>query len=187
VPGVNLTRAEALERSSVLKVHSYEIDLDLTSGAETFIVKTRIKFAGLKPGATTFIDAVGKRVITATLNGKDFDSKFDGESIFIPVIAAENDLYIELEANYSNSGEGLHRFQDPADGEVYLYSQHEVADARRTFPCFDQPNLKATFAISALAPSHWEVISNNPVASKNEVDGKTKWVFHRPPHFFLLI
>ncbi len=182
MPGVNLTRAEAKERSSILKVHSYEIDLDLTSGIETFIVKTRIKFAGLKPGASTFIDAVAKRVITSTLNGQSFESKFDGESIFIPAIAAENDLYIELEANYSNSGEGLHRFQDPADGEVYLYSQHEVADARRTFPCFDQPNLKATFTISALAPSHWEVISNNPVASKSEIDGKTKWIFTTTPH-----
>jgi aminopeptidase N len=181
VPGVNLTRAEAKERSSILKVHSYEIDLDLTSGTETFIVKTRIKFTGLKPGASTFIDAVGKQVISATLNDQPFDTKFDGESIFIPAIAAENDLYIEFEANYSNSGEGLHRFQDPADNEVYLYSQHEVADARRTFPCFDQPNLKATFAISALAPSHWEVISNNPVASKSEIDGKTKWVFTTTP------
>ena len=181
MPGVNLTRAEAKERSSILKVHSYDIDLDLTSGTETFIVKTRIKFTGLKPGASTFIDAVGKQVITATLNGQTFETNFDGESIFIPAIAAENDLYIELEANYSNSGEGLHRFQDPADNEVYLYSQHEVADARRTFPCFDQPNLKATFAISALAPSHWEVISNNPVESKTETDGKTKWVFTTTP------
>lgn len=181
MPGVNLTRAEAKERSSVVKVHSYEIDLDLTSGAETFISKTRIKFSGLKPGSSTFLDAVAKRVISATLNGQPFETNFDGESIFIPAVAAENDLYIELEGIYSNSGEGLHRFQDPADGEVYLYSQHEVADARRTFPCFDQPNLKATFSISALAPAHWEVISNNPVASKTKSDGKTKWVFTTTP------
>jgi len=181
VPGVNLTRAEAKERSSLIKVNSYEVDLDLTSGTETFIVKTRVKFKGLKPGASTFIDAVGKKVITSTLNGVEFDPKFDGESIFIPAIAAENDLFIEIEAIYSNSGEGLHRFQDPADGEVYLYSQHEVADARRTFPCFDQPDLKATFAISALAPTNWEVISNNPVQSKTDEGGKRRWVFTKTP------
>ncbi len=65
---------------------------------------------------------------------------------------------------------------------VYLYSQHETADARRTFACFDQPDLKATFAITALAPAHWEVISNNPVESQVEVDGgKKRWTFTRTP------
>ncbi len=181
MPGVNLTRAEAQERSALIKVHSYEIDLDLTTGDETFVSKTRIKFAGLKLGASTFIDAVGTRVIAATLNGQALDHKFDGESVFIPSLSAENDLYLEIESPYSKSGEGLHRFQDPADGEIYLYSQHEVADARRTFPCFDQPDLKATFAICALAPGHWEVISNNPVASKTTQGDKKHWVFTTTP------
>ena len=181
VPGVNLTRAEAQERSSLVKVHSYEVDLDLTTGAETFIVKTRVKFDGLKPGATTFIDAVGKSVIKAEFNGATFDTKFDGESIFLPPLAATNELYVEFEGIYSNSGEGLHRFEDPADGEVYLYTQHEVPDARRTFVCFDQPDLKATFAISALAPAHWEVISNNPVASTEVIGDKKKWVYTTTP------
>lgn len=183
MPGVNLTRVEAQERAALLTVHSYDIDLDLTQGAENFNVKTRVKFACKNPGATTFIDAVGKSVIKAELNGVAFDPQYDGESIFLPALAAENDLYVELEGIYSNSGEGLHRFQDPADNEVYLYTQHEVADARRTFVCFDQPDLKATYAISVLAPSHWEVISNNPVESKKDVDGKAHWVFTTTPKF----
>ena len=90
MPGVNLTRAEAQERSQLVKVHSYDVDLDLTVGAENFIVKTRVKFDGLKPGSTTFIDAVGKSVIKAELNGESFDPKFDGESIFLPPLAATN-------------------------------------------------------------------------------------------------
>ena len=94
--GINLTRAEAKERSALVKVHSYEIDLDLTTGDETFIVKTRVKFDGLQPGASTFIDAVGKRVISATLNGETFETKFDGESIFLPALAATNDLTLNL-------------------------------------------------------------------------------------------
>ncbi|MBI3428466.1 MAG: aminopeptidase N, partial [Actinobacteria bacterium] len=183
MPGINLTRAEAKERASLLKVHSYDIDLDLTSGTETFISKTVIKFTGLKPGAPTFIDAVGKRVISATLNGAALDvSDYDGQSILLPSIAAENELVLGIEAIYSKSGEGLHRFVDPADDEVYLYSQHEVADARRTFPCFDQPDLKATFSITTLVPSHWEVISNNPTKSVTEVGtDKKRWVFTTTP------
>ncbi len=181
MPGANLTRAEAQERSTIVKVHSYEVDLDLTVGAENFIAISRIKFDCLKPGATTFIDAVGKSVIKAELNGQAFDPKFDGETIFLPELAATNELYVEFEGIYSKSGEGLHRFEDPADKEVYLYTQHEVPDARRTFVCFDQPDLKATFAISATVPGHWEVISNNPVASKVEVGANKKWTFSTTP------
>ena len=176
VPGTNITQIEAAQRSEILKVESYKIDLDVTTGAETFLVKTTIKFAGLKPGATTFIDCVGKRVISAKLNGADFDPKFDGESIFLPAIAAENILEIEHEGIYSNSGEGLHRFVDPADGEVYLYTQFETGDARRMYACFDQPDQKATFTISTITPKHWAVISNYGIKSSNDIDGDRKHI-----------
>jgi aminopeptidase N len=174
VSGTNLKQIEAAQRSEAIKVASYKIDLDVTTGAETFLVKTTIKFAGLKPGATTFIDCVGKRVISAKLNGADFDPKFDGESIFLPAIAADNTLEIEHEGIYSNSGEGLHRFVDPADNEVYLYTQFETGDARRMYACFDQPDQKATFAISTITPKHWEVISNYGIEGTKDLDGDRK-------------
>jgi aminopeptidase N len=176
VPGTNIKQAEAAERSGLIKVSSYRIDLDLTTGAENFRVKTRIAFAGLKPGATTYIDCVGSKVISAKLNGVDFDPKFDGETIFLPAIAAENILEIEHDGIYSNSGEGLHRFVDPADDEVYLYTQFETGDARRMYPCFDQPDQKATFTISTITPKHWEVISNYSVESSRELDGDKKFI-----------
>ena len=174
--GTNITQIEAAERSELIKVSSYKIDLDLTTGAETFLVKTTVEFAGLKPGATTFIDCVGKRVISAKLNGADFDPKFDGESIFLPAIAANNVLEIEHEGIYSNSGEGLHRFVDPADNEVYLYTQFETGDARRMYACFDQPDQKATFTISTITPKHWEVISNYGIEATKDLDGDRKHI-----------
>ena len=174
--GTNITQIEAAERSELIKVSSYKIDLDVTTGAETFLVKTVINFAGLKPGATTFIDCVGKRVISAKLNGVDFDPKFDGESVFLPAIAAENVLEIEHEGVYSHSGEGLHRFVDPADDEIYLYTQFETGDARRMYACFDQPDQKATFSISTITPKHWEVISNYGIESTKDVDGDRKHI-----------
>jgi aminopeptidase N len=175
VPGVNLTRDEASTRSTLVKTHSYRIDLDLTTSAETFIAKTTVKFAGLKPGQSTFIDAVGKRVVTATLNGAAFDVKdYDGQTIHLPALAAENELFLEIEANYSNTGEGLHRFVDPADNEVYLYTQFETGDARQMYACFDQPDQKATFTISAITPKHWEVISNYDIDSVTDVGSDSK-------------
>ena len=90
MPGVNLTRDEAATRSTLVKTHSYRIDLDLTTSAETFIAKTTVKFAGLKPGESTFIDALGKRVISASLNGASFEVKdYDGESIHLPAQCAQ--------------------------------------------------------------------------------------------------
>ena len=174
--GTNITQIEAAQRSEVIKVSSYKIDLDLTTGAETFLVKTTVNFAGLKPGATTFIDCVGKRVISAKLNGADFDPKFDGETVFLPALAADNVLEIEHEGIYSNSGEGLHRFVDPADNEVYLYTQFETGDARRMYACFDQPDQKATFTISTITPKHWEVISNYGIEATKDVDGDRKHI-----------
>jgi aminopeptidase N len=176
VSGTNITQIEAAQRSEVIKVSSYKIDLDLTTGAETFLVKTSVNFTGLKPGATTFIDCVGKRVISAKLNGVEFDPKFDGETVFLPEIAAENFLEIEHEGIYSNSGEGLHRFVDPADNEVYLYTQFETGDARRMYACFDQPDQKATFTISTITPKHWEVISNYGIEATKDVDGDRKHI-----------
>jgi aminopeptidase N len=175
VPGTNIKQVEAAERSELIKVSRYSIDLDLTTGAENFRVKTVVHFAGLKPGATTYIDCVGSKVISAKLNGVDFDPKFDGETIYLPAIAAENVLEIEHDGVYSNSGEGLHRFVDPADNEVYLYTQFETGDARRMYACFDQPDQKATFKISTITPKHWEVISNYGIESTKELDGDRKF------------
>ena len=170
MPGNNLTRQEAAERSSHLKVHHYDISIDVTKGEETFIAHTKVTFDCNQPGYSTFIDAVGKRIISARLNGSALDiSKFDGESLTLPNLQITNECEIEIEAIYSKSGEGLQRSVDPVDNEVYLYSQGETAFIRNMYPCFDQPDLKATFNFTVTAPSHWEVISNTPVAAKTDV------------------
>ncbi len=175
MPGVNLTREEALSRSAHLSVESYHVELDLTTGSETFLAKTAVHFRSSQPGSSTFIDAVAKSMHSGSLNGVALDaSAFDGESIHLTNLAAENVLIVDLEALYSVSGEGLHRFVDPADSEVYLYTQFEVADARRMYACFDQPDLKATFTLSTITPRHWEVISNNPVAESKELSANSK-------------
>ena len=182
MPGNNLSRAEAADRSAHLKIHRYDVTLDVTTGEETFYSKSKVTFACSKPGYSTFIDAVGKRLISATLNGKSIEaSEFTGQSLFLKDLQAENELVVEVEAIYSKTGEGLQRSVDPVDNEVYLYSQGETAFIRNMYPCFDQPDLKSTFDFTVFAPAHWEVISNNPVKNKSDVDGKKKWEFTTTP------
>jgi len=183
LPGLNSTRAEAAERAAHLAIQSYDLTLDLTCGEEIFISTTVIKFSCDKAGYETFIDAVGKSVISATLNGQAVDtSNYDGESIFLKNLAIENELVIKMNGLYSQTGEGLQRSVDPVDNEIYLYSQGETAFIRKMYPCFDQPDLKATFTLTVIAPSHWSVISNNPVQKKIELaDNKSQTSFTTTP------
>ena len=183
MPGLNLTRLESIERAAHLEVLGYEVIIDTTIGDEVFGVHATARFTCNEIGYDTFIDAVGKRVLSAVLNGTSLDvSSYDGKSIFLNSLQAENELVVEMESIYSKSGEGLQRSIDPSDNEVYLYSQCAPAFARLIFPCFDQPNLKAPLAMTVVAPAEWEVLSNNPLKTRTELpDEKIRWEF-TPTH-----
>ena len=167
----NLNRDQAVERAALVTVDNYRIDLDLTDGdgkpgEHTFRSVTTVEFDALS-GADTYIDIAADHVRSAVLNGHDIDVSGYDESTGIPLtgLAEHNVLVVDADCRYSNTGEGLHRFVDPVDDEVYLYSQFETADAKRMFACFDQPDLKATFEVTVRAPAHWEVISNGALVS----------------------
>jgi len=184
MPGENLTRLEASERAAHLSVDRYQVELDLTTSAETFKSKTVVKFSCNKPGFSTFIDAQTDSVQRIVLNGIELDpaAHSDNVRITLPNLETENLLEIHALGKYSNSGEGLHRFVDPVDEEVYLYTQFEVPDSRRMFPVFEQPDLKATFQFSVIAPSYWQVVSNQPSPTPTAVDSSlSRWDFAPTP------
>ncbi len=178
MPGENLTRTEAQERAAIVDVQTYDVELDLTRGAETFGSTTRVRFTAT-PGASTFIDAITKTVHSITLNGSALDvaAVNDGVRIQLDDLQEQNELVVVADAMYTNTGEGLHRFVDPVDDEVYLYSQFEVPDSRRMFAVFEQPDLKAEFSFTVTAPSRWQVVSNSPTPEPH-VDGEiATWAF----------
>ena len=180
MPAENLTRIEAAERAEILDTHSYSVELDLLRGDEVFGVTTTVRFACSRVGASTFIDAITNKVHSITLNGRSIDPSVasDGIRIALDDLQLENELVVVSDNPYMHTGEGLHRFVDPADGEVYLYSQFEVPDSRRMFAVFEQPDLKATFQFTVMAPAHWKVVSNSPTPAPVERgDGSAIWVF----------
>ncbi len=174
-----LTRDEAAQRAALLLVEAYDIELDLTTSDTTFTSTTTVTFACLEPGASTWIDLVAPRVISATLNGEPVDvSAHTGQRLPLPALAAENTLVVVAECAYSHTGEGLHRLVDPVDEEVYLYSQFEMADAQRVYACFDQPDLKSVYTFHVTAPEHWQVVSNTPTPISAPVRaGVARWDF----------
>lgn len=184
MPGENLTRLEAKTRADLLKVHSYEIHLDLTSDDKTFKSTTKVKFSTKNSGSSTFIDAITDSVSKVVLNGTELDPAkvSDGVRIELSNLAEENELLVEANARYMNTGEGLHRFVDPVDNEVYLYTQFEVPDSRRVFAVFEQPDLKATFEFNITAPKNWKVVSNQPTPEPKPLDEKRAvWNFAPTP------
>ncbi|MGH3398513.1 MAG: aminopeptidase N [Streptosporangiaceae bacterium] len=178
----NLTRNEARERARLLTVQSYQVNLDLTVGESLFGSVTTVRFTCSSPGSDTFIDLTAPEVTEIVLNGAAVDpGAFDGNRIALTGLAESNELRVVAHCAYSHTGEGLHRFTDPADKGVYMYSDLETFDAHQIYACFDQPDLKATFELTALAQDDWEVISNMaPEGSPEEAGpGRRRW--HFPP------
>jgi aminopeptidase N len=183
----NLTQDQAVERAAQVTVDSYRIELDLTDGNgkpgdRTFRSVTTVEFDAL-PGADTYLDIAADKIHSAQLNGHDIDVSGYDESTGIPLrgLAQHNVVVVEADCLYSNTGEGLHRFVDPVDNEVYLYSQFETADAKRMFACFDQPDLKAAFDVTVTAPAHWEVISNGATTMVEDDKGAKVHTFATTP------
>ena len=171
MPGTNLTRAEAEARAAIVSTETYNVVLDLTTSEETFRSTTTVTFTATA-GEDTFIDLIAPTVHSIVLNGVELDpaTHFVDSRIALPGLAEHNTLTVVADCAYMNTGEGLHRFVDPEDGEVYLYSQFEVADTRRVYAVFEQPDLKAAFSFTVTAPEHWHVLSNSP-AVKTPAEG----------------
>jgi aminopeptidase N len=179
VPGTNLTREEAAERARLVSVSAYEVELDLTTGADSFASTSTVRFTA-QPGSATFIDLVAPEVHEITLNGRALPAAavFADSRISLDDLAAENTLTVRATCAYSHTGEGLHRMVDPVDGGVSLYTQFEVPDARRVYANFEQPDLKATFQFTVTAPEGWELFSNSPTPTPAPLgDGRAVWRF----------
>ena len=187
----NITRAEAAQRSAALRTSAYRVGIDLSGRAPdgtplaspeaTFVSTSSIDLDS--SACDTHLDLLAEAVLTATLDGEPLDvSGFTGERLPLHLGEGAHVLTVTALCRYSNTGEGLHRFVDPADDRVYLYTQLEVADARRVYACFEQPDLKASFEFSVTAPEAWTVLSNSPaVAPVPLEDGFARWDFAATP------
>ncbi|MCX4097378.1 aminopeptidase N [Nocardia sp. alder85J] len=181
----NLTREQAVTRAATIQVDNYRVELDLTeqgSATDTFVSRSTVTFTAT-PGAETFVDIVAAGVRSAALNGVPIDIGDYDESkgLTLGGLAEHNELVVEADCQYSNTGEGLHRFVDPTDDKVYLYSQFETADCKRLFACFDQPDLKATYNLTVTAPQDWQVISNGATTATRTVGAGVEHTFATTP------
>lgn len=189
MPAANLTRAEASARAELISTTSYDIVVDLTgrdstrsplaTPDENFVTTSTVRFTSR--AGVTHIDAIADEILDASLDGEPLDITTFAESrLPLQLSEGEHELVVTGLFRFSRSGQGLHRFVDPADGRIYTYTQFEHADARRVFANFEQPDLKATFQFTVLAPADWSVTSNaagvdpTPLA---DLEGYARWEF----------
>nr|WP_281497557.1 aminopeptidase N [Ornithinimicrobium sp. F0845] len=176
-----MTHAECAERARTITVHDQRVELDLRSAPDpqtsTFPMITTITFSATSE--ETWVDLIADRVLSVTLNGELLDPQYDGARLRVPGLTADNEVRIEAECAYSRSGEGLHRFTDPEDGHTYLYTHFEPTDARRVYPVFEQPDLKARVTFVVTAPQEWQILSGQQEVSRTQ-DGETATVSFAP-------
>ena len=161
----NITREEATLRSGVVKAGAYRVTVDVTGNGvadpeRTFTSHTELDF--VSQGGSTHLDVIADEIRSATLDGSPLPTdEFDGYRLPLKDLTeGSHTIVIDAVCRFSRTGEGLHRFVD-TDGKIYLYSQFETADARRMYATFEQPDQKATFQLTVLAPAHWNVFTNS--------------------------
>ncbi|MDQ0786373.1 aminopeptidase N [Streptomyces sp. B3I8] len=163
-----LTRDEAQTRARLIDVHHYTVDLDLTAGDDTFDSRTTIRFTvhGDRDSTDTFVELKPAALRSATLDGQPLDPPLpdDNRLPLTNLTPGEHELRVDAAMRYSRTGEGMHRFTDPSDGETYVYTQMFMDDVQRVFAAFDQPDLKAVFDLTVTAPQGWTVLANGVTA-----------------------
>ncbi|PRH77087.1 aminopeptidase N, partial [Streptomyces solincola] len=179
-----LTRDEAQTRAQLLDVHRYTVDLDVTGGDDTFESSTTIHFTSRAAGAT-FVELKPAILRAAVLDGEPLDpAALDGDRFPLTLTEGEHTLRVEAAMRYSRTGEGMHRFTDPSDGETYLYTQLFLDDVQRVIAAFDQPDLKAVFEVTVTAPEHWTVLANG--VTTRTADGRWQAAATPPISTYLL-
>lgn len=174
-----LTRNEAQLRAQALDVHHYAVTLDLTVGDDTFDSTVVIRFDVRADATDTFVELKPDELRSAELDGHPLDPTGldDNRLPLTGLTEGPHELRVDTRMRYSRTGEGLHRFTDPADGETYVYSQMFMDDIQRVFAAFDQPDLKAVFEFTVTAPAHWTVLANGitELSGRREDDGAGIW------------
>lgn len=185
-PNENLTREEAAWRAANITWHSADVALDVSNATDldqsSFASVTTLRFTSRHP--QTFLDFIHAGVEEIEVNGRMVavdDAVLDAR-IYLEDLNTHgvNTVKVSGRALYSRSGEGLHRFVDPQDGQTYLYTQFEPSEARRVFACFEQPDVKTSYRLTLRGPERWHLASNQPAETQTNNEDGTQTVEFAP-------
>jgi aminopeptidase N len=180
-----LTRDDAIARAARISDVSYALEFDLSAGLDSYGGRARIQASVADTSAPLWIDFIG-RIEACTVNGERVEPEHRGTRLWLPADRLEprTVVAVDYRNEYDHTGDGFHRFRDPEDGEEYVYSNFQPFAAHRLFPCFDQPDLKASYDLAVTAPDAWEVVSATSIVSSEQgANGRTRHTFGRSAPF----
>ena len=166
----------------------YDLKLDLDLDHWTSKGSVRIALNVSKPTKQIVLHAVELDISYATIDGtnKLADKSVETEAQVVvlrfssEVSAGDHVLEIHWAGGVRESLRGLYR--SVRGEERYAATQFEAADARRAFPCFDEPEFKAIYSIELVHPSGNAAISNMPIESQEEIgEDRTRTRFRETP------
>lgn len=183
----NLTESEAASRGKRVSNVRYTLHLSLQPHAETYQGELAAEFDLVAKGEPVFLDMTGKEIRSLLVNGKSVAKPaWNGHRLELPeqLLREENRVVVAYENAYSHTGSGFHQFKDPEDGREYIFSDFEPFNAHQLFPCFDQPDLKASYDVSVTGPEGWVVVANGAeIESKKQPDGRVRHRFEKTARF----
>ena len=184
-----LSKVEAARRATQVGRVDYALDLTIPAKSPTYRGEVTVDFELVGTADGLFLDFQGAKILDASINGAPAALAIEGRRVALPAAAlakGRNVVRIAYENAFDQDGSGLHKTTDPADGLEYVFTDCEPFNANRFLPSFDQPDLKATYAITVTAPADWVVVSNAAETSADASDavpGGRRHRFARTPRF----
>jgi len=159
----NQTQVYAERRAKAVNSVNYSLQVTMDNESLEYSGQEQMSFNLTEVMPDLHLDFRGGTVLTLSINGQNVtDIQHTQGRLFLPkqyLQVGANKVALSYKQKYSNDGRGLYRFKDPEDGKVYFWTQFESFDANHFFPCFDQPDLKATLRLTVTSPKEWEVIT----------------------------
>jgi len=191
----SLSRDTAALRARLITRVSYTLWFGLDEQYDDFQGRTVIRFDLREKAKNTAsvlpVDLNGAVIRSLSINGTTLDpaavaGRYDGREISLrtsELNVGQNRVEVSYSRKFSTTGSGFHRYKDAEDGTSYVFTDLEPFEANKVFPCFDQPDLKASYELTVEAPESWTVISNTPEREITSVDGHKSWQFPPSPAF----
>ena len=157
---------------------------DSSRGELTFTGTETVKLNVCSPVHQLVLNALELEITEASLDGKALPKsaiKTDREkellTLALPSELARGDhtLALSFSGKINQQGQGLfymhYHEQGSGTKKIMLGTQFEATDARRFFPCWDEPVFRARFQLTAVVPENWLAVSNMPVESEKKIAG----------------
>ena len=181
-----LTEDYANYRFNQINNVKYDLYFDLNKTDESFSGEANIYFNVKHLNSDLRLDFHEGTIQSLMVNNTNIQATKGDAYTLLPVKNLKlgtNHIVVSYTHKYSKDGRGFHRFKDNEDGRVYTYTNLEPYKANRVFPCFDQPDLKATYKMTVKAPKEWSVITSVMESDVKTFENHKLWTFPESQKF----